>query len=283
LGGIGLADDRTTLATTACWTASVRAREHVRSDRLFSDPWAELLAGQAGAKWIAGRSEGSILPIAIRTRYFDDFLQRVARQECVRQIVLAAAGLDTRAYRLDWPAGTRIFELDQPEVFAYKEPLLIEAGVQPNCERLVVSVDMIEPWADELLSHGYQPRESSCWLLEGFLFYLPGDAIVQVLEEVISLTAAGSWMGFDVINSGMLTSDISRKWVEMQAELGAPWIGTMDDPEGFLRSRGWSVNITQAGQPDAEYGRWPYPVLPVYMPDVPHNWYATAKKTGEDN
>jgi methyltransferase (TIGR00027 family) len=273
-----LADDRITLATTAYWTASVRAREHARPDRLFSDPWAELLAGQAGAKWMAGRSEGSILPIAIRTRYFDDFLQRVARQEGVRQIVLAAAGLDTRAYRLEWPAGTRIFELDQPEVFAFKEPLLTEAGVQPNCERQVVAVDMIEPWTGELLSHGYQPSESSCWLLEGFLFYLPSDMIVQLLEEVISLTAVGSWLGFDVINSGMLTSDISRKWVEMQAELGAPWIGTMDDPEGFLRSRGFTTTLTQAGQPDAHFGRWTYPILPTQMPGVPHNWFVIAQK-----
>jgi methyltransferase (TIGR00027 family) len=261
----------------------VRAREHARHDRLFSDPWAEVLAGQAGAKWIADRSEGSTLPITIRTRYFDDFLQRVAAQEGVRQFILAAAGLDTRAYRLEWPAGTRIFELDQPEVFDYKEPLMRAAGAQPNCERQVVAVNMMEPWVEALLSHGYQPEEPSCWLLEGFLFYLPGDAIVRLLEVTISLMAVGSWLGFDVINSGMLTSDISRKWVEMQAEMGAPWIGTMDNPGDFLRASGWSVYMTQAGQPDADYERWPYPVLPVNMAGVPHNWYVTAHKNGAGN
>jgi len=93
------------LGNTAYWTAAVRALEHARPDRLFSDPWAQALAGEVGAAWIAGRSPESVVPIVLRTRYFDDFLLRIAESENIRQIVILAAGLDTRAYRLAWPEG----------------------------------------------------------------------------------------------------------------------------------------------------------------------------------
>lgn len=102
------------LGATAFWTAAVRAMENTRADRLFADPWAEALTGEVGAAWMADRTPESVIPIVLRTRYFDDFLLRVAGETSVRQFVLPAAGLDTRAFRLDWPAGTRLFELDQP-------------------------------------------------------------------------------------------------------------------------------------------------------------------------
>lgn len=109
------------LAATAYWTAAVRARESVRPDRLFEDPWAAELAGQAGAAWIAQRPEASTVPIVLRTRYFDDCLTRITQQDGLRQVVLLAAGLDTRDFRLSWPAGVRLFELDQPAVLGHKE------------------------------------------------------------------------------------------------------------------------------------------------------------------
>ncbi len=101
------------LASTACWTAAVRAMESMRGDRLFIDPWAAALAGKDGEEWIAQRTMDSLVPIIIRTRYFDDFLQCITCQQGIKQIVLMAAGLDTRAFRLNWPDGTRLIELDQ--------------------------------------------------------------------------------------------------------------------------------------------------------------------------
>jgi hypothetical protein len=85
-------------------------------------------------------------------------------------------------------------------------------------------------------------------------------------------------MGFDIINSTVLTSPWTRPWVEMQANAGAPWIGTLDDPVGFLAARGWQATLSQAGEPDANHGRWALPVLPAAMPGVPHNWLVTALK-----
>jgi methyltransferase (TIGR00027 family) len=266
------------LGLTARWTAGVRARESARADHLFEDPWAEVLTGEEGAEWLAQRPEDSTIPMAIRTRFFDDFLQDVSRRHAIRQVVLMAAGLDTRAFRLDWPDGTCLFELDQPEVLRYKEQALQAAGARPACQRRLIEADLTSPWQEKLLDGSFDPLLPSIWLLEGFLFYLPNPSITQVLDGVTGLAAPGSWVGFDIINSAMLTSTWTRPWVEMQASMGAPWIGTLDAPQEFLARRGWQATLTQAGASDANYGRWKLPVLPVMAPDLPHNWFVTAQK-----
>jgi methyltransferase (TIGR00027 family) len=264
------------LANTAAWTAAVRAMETRRPDRLFDDPYAEALAGEVGAAWIAGRTAESVAPITLRTRFFDDFLLRISAGKDLHQIVLVAAGLDTRAYRLPWPDGTRLFEIDQPAVLERKERLLLEAGAQPGCLRSVAAVDLAGDWRAALCAAGFKRDQPAGWLLEGLLFYLPSDTIVQLLEAVLELAAPGSWLGFDVVNHEMYTSQFSAQWLEMQRAAGAPWIGSMEDPAGFLTQHGWQATLTQAGQPDANYGRWPFPVYPTDMPGMPHNWFVTA-------
>lgn len=266
------------LGLTARWTAAVRARESAREDRLFNDPWAASLAGEMGMEWIESRKQQNTVTIAIRTRFFDEFLQCKTLQEPIRQVVLMASGLDTRAFRLGWPVGTILYELDQPDVLGYKDQILQSNSAQPDCTRLAIPADLAKPWKQQLLQAGFDPGRLSAWLLEGFLFYLPNESIVQILDQVTELAAPGSWMGFDINNCAMLTSPWTREWVEMQASLGAPWIGTMDDPQGFLRERGWKASLSQAGAPDANYGRWTLPVVPVMMPDMPHNWFVTAEK-----
>lgn len=266
------------LGATAAWTASVRALESKRSDALFIDPWAEALAGTKGEEWMAQRTPESVLPIVLRTRFFDDFLLQTMQQTEVRQVVLMAAGLDTRAFRLKWPEGTRLFELDQAEVIQYKEEVLQAAGAQANCMRRCVAADLSMAWEQTLVEAGFDPHQPSAWLLEGFLFYIPSESLQQVLNGVSTLTTPGSYLGFDVINGAMLTSQWTKAWVDMQAESGAPWIGVLDDPEGFLSGLGWQVAITQAGQPDAHYGRWTLPVIPTHAAGMPHNWFVTAHK-----
>ena len=266
------------LGSTARWTAAVRGKESARGDRLFDDPWAAALAGEEGAAWIEQRSADSTLPIVLRTRFFDDFLQRITSQNALQQIVLMAAGLDTRAFRLTWPEETRLFELDQPAVLKYKEQVLHTAGAQPACRRQTIEVDLTGPWIQALVEAGYDPQLPSGWLLEGFLFYLPTESIKPLLDAVTGIAAPGSWMGFDIINSNVLTSPWTRPWVEMQARSGAPWIGTLDDPGTFLAPRAWKATLTQAGAPDANHGRWTYPVIPTQMPDMPHNWFVVAEK-----
>jgi methyltransferase (TIGR00027 family) len=266
------------LGATAHWTAAVRAQESEREDPLVYDPWAAALAGEQGEAWLAGRPEGSAIPILLRTCFFDDFLQRISTEHPIRQIVLLAAGLDTRAFRLAWPEDVRLFELDQPEVLNDKEEILQATAARPNCERRVIRKDLSRPWGDALTGEGFDPKRPSAWLLEGFLFYLPSETILQILDQVTRLAAPGSWLGFDAINEVMLTSPITKSWIDMQAQLGAPWIGTLDDPEGALAALGWTATLTQAGQPDANYGRWTLPVIPVKMPGMPHNWFVTAQR-----
>lgn len=266
------------LGSTAHWTAAVRAKESMREDRLFNDPWAAALAGQEGQAWVEQRSADSVVPIVLRTRFFDDFLQRITFQNGTRQVVLLAAGLDTRAFRLNWPEQTRLFELDQPAVLQDKEQVLRSAGAQPTCIRQTIGVDLTAPWQEPLIQAGFEPHYPSGWLLEGFLFYLTNESLTYLFDEVTSLAAPGSWLGFDIINSAVLTSPWTRPWVEMQASSGAPWIGTMDDPEKFLGTRSWKATLSQAGADEANHGRWPYPVIPTTMPDMPHNWFVIAAK-----
>ncbi len=266
------------LGATSRWTAAVRAKESAREDRLFYDPWAAALAGQEGQTWIEARSEDSLVAMIVRTRFFDDALQHMAVQDAIRQVVLMAAGLDTRAFRLSWPAGTRLFELDQAPVLKYKERILDSAGAQPACERQTIEVDLTAPWQERLIRAGFDPGRPSGWLLEGFLFYLPGESLTRILDEVTGLAAPGSWLGFDIINSLTLTSPWTRQWIQMQANSGAPWIGTLDDPVGFLAARGWQASLTHPGEEGANFGRWHLPIIPRTMPDMPRNWYVIARR-----
>lgn len=264
----------TLLAATAYWTAAVRANESARKDALFRDPWASVLAGSAGAAWMAERTPESVLPIVLRTRYFDDFLA----QSRLEQVVLLAAGLDTRAYRLDWLASTCVYEIDQASVLDYKAEILKTAGAELRCSRRGIPADLADNWQEELLEAGFDPQKPSAWLLEGFLFYIPNELIIQVLHSLSSLSAPGSQLGFDIINSTVLTSPYTKAWVELQARAGAAWIGSFDDPESYLDLLGWHAALTQAGQPDAHYGRWTLPVYPTKMAGMPHNWFVTAVK-----
>ena len=269
---------KATLSATARWIAAARAGESARGDRLFNDPWAEALAGKEGLRWQEQRTQDSLASILLRTRFFDDFLRRTTEEQVIRQIVLLAAGLDTRAFRLSWPEGTRVFELDRPSVLREKERVLRSARAQPACQRRAIGADLTKAWQEKLVRAGFDLGSPSCWLMEGFLFYLSGEKLRKLLDQVARLAVSGSWMGFDIINGVMLTSALTRQWVQMQAASGAPWIGTLDDPAGFLSERGWKAVLTQAGQPDANHGRWPFPVIPTLMPDMPHNWFVTAHK-----
>jgi methyltransferase (TIGR00027 family) len=142
-----------------------------------------------------------------------------------------------------------------------------------------VAADLVSDWPVALTAAGFSYDRPTAWLLEGLLFYLAPDLLRRVLTSVSTLSAAGSWLGFDIVNAAVLTNDWTRPWVEMQAAAGAPWLGTMEDPRAELAHLGWTASLSQAGQPDADYGRWSLPVLPPAMPGVPHHWFVTAERT----
>jgi methyltransferase (TIGR00027 family) len=275
--------DLAAIARTARWTAAVRAHETARVDRLFRDPWAIQLAGADGDAWWHGLSpqqrDGAAIFQPIRTRFFDELLERATAQDRIRQVILLAAGLDTRAFRLTWPEGMRLFELDQPNVLAEKARLLGEAGARPTCERIAVGVDLLAPsWPDQLSTAGFEPGERGVWLLEGLLVYLEEDAVLQVLDQVSALAAPGSRMGFDVLNRAMLTATWRRDPQDEMRRMGVHQRSAMDEPAAVLGQRGWRVTVVQPGEETANYGRWPFPVPPRGQPDFPRSFLVTAER-----
>ncbi len=274
--------DNEQLGLTARWTALARAEESQREDALFHDPWAAALAGEIG-RWEELEMSEEIQKalrsmLTVRTRFFDDFLQRTAIEQKIQQVVLIAAGLDARAFRLPWPEQTRLFELDQPQVLEYKEQILAVSGAKAACERKIVKIDLRDDWMGALKDAGFDAGQSSVWLLEGLLPYLSSDAVERLFDRITALSAAQSWMSFDEVNEAWLTSELVRPVVNLIERVGIFWQSAMDDPQAFLEKRGWSASVIQPGEEGANYGRWPYPVIPRSVPDVPHSWLVVAQK-----
>ena len=272
------------VAPTSRWMAAAGARESERADRLFDDPLAASLAGPEGFDWLermqpAGGSDGPGLYAVIRTRFFDDFLLDACERSGVRQVVLAAAGLDTRAFRLDWPSGTRLYEMDLPEVLDAKDAVIEAAGARESCERRTVRVDLKEEtWPEALLAAGYKAEETSVWFIEGLLFYLPEAAVHGLLDKVTTLAAPGSLLGLDLMNRNLLFSPMAWPQLAALARRGARGRFGTNVPEALLAGHGWEADVTQPGEAGANYGRWTRPVAPREIPGVPRSFLVKARR-----
>jgi methyltransferase (TIGR00027 family) len=185
----------------------------------------------------------------------------------VRQVVLLAAGMDARAFRLNWPSGTRLYELDRPEVLAAKDEVLAQAGARPACERRAIGVDLGHPsWSEALSEAGYRAREPS----------VCETAVRNLLGLAATLAAPGSLLGLDLVNRHLLNSPATRPLLEAFARRGAAGRFGTNDPEGLLAAHGWAAEATQAGEWGANYGRWPYPVSLRGRPVVPRIFFVRA-------
>ncbi|WP_151727247.1 class I SAM-dependent methyltransferase [Thermogemmatispora aurantia] len=249
------------ISVTAFLKAAARAVESQRPDRLFDDPWAALLASREGFS-ILEKGEDRGASIVVRTHYFDEWLQRLTHEEGLRQIVLPAAELDRRAFRLSWPPATRFFELDLPAVVLYKEARLQVHQAQPRCQRTILAVDLTSSnWENQLQQAGFQPALPSVWLVEGLFFYLPLEQTRQLLARLSRLAAPGSWLGFDAIQSAMLPSPLTSSRIQLTKKNGAPWIGAIDDPVALLASLGWQASFVPNARTGYEYGRAIFPFI----------------------
>lgn len=203
-------DIATSVGTTAVMVAAARAAETDRPDPLIRDPYAKLLVSEAGTGVWENMLDGSLLDKveeidpeaaavfqhmrsyqAVRTHFFDaHFIGAVAAG--VRQVVILASGLDSRAYRLDWPAGSTVYEIDQPKVLAYKSATLAATGATPSADRREVPIDLRQDWPAALIGAGFDPKAPTAWLAEGLLMYLPADAQDRLFTQITQLSAPGS-------------------------------------------------------------------------------------------
>lgn len=203
-------DIASSVGATAVMVAAARAAETARPDALIDDPYAKVLVEGAGAgswDYIAdhafvsqvSQSDPDVATMfehmgnyqAVRTHFFDAFFA-AAVDGGIRQIVILASGLDSRAFRLPWPAGTTVFEIDQPKVLEYKSATLAAHGVHPSAERREVAIDLRQDWPAELIAAGFNPGCPTAWLAEGLLMYLPADAQDRLFAQLTALSAPGS-------------------------------------------------------------------------------------------
>lgn len=198
-------DITTSVGSTALFVATARALEAKKPEPLVVDPYAELFCRAVGGSWadvLDGNAPDHELLSddfgqhfvnfqAARTKYFDAYFHRVAAAGA-RQVVILAAGLDSRAYRLPWPDGTTVYELDQPQVLDFKREVLAEHGVQPRAQRREVAVDLRDDWSTALQDNGFDPTQFSAWIAEGLLIYLPAAAQEQLFTGIDALASLGS-------------------------------------------------------------------------------------------
>ncbi len=262
------------IAATARWTAAVRARESQRQDRLFDDPLAAALAGEEGfARLDAEPEVARENPfIVIRTRFFDDWARRVTASG-LRQVVLVAAGMDTRAFRLPWPPGTILWELDRSHVLELKQSLLDEVKALPGCDRRPVNVDLASSgWPVQLRDAGFDMASPSAWLAEGFFQYLEAEDVERVLAAIAPLAVPGSRFGLDLLSQDFLQHEWMQPYLRELERQGTPWRFGTNSPESLLAAHGWRATVTEPGSEGAHFGRWPWPVLPREQPGWPRSF-----------
>lgn len=266
------------IGKTSLLVAAMRAVESKRPDiasRLFTDPFAENLAGPEGFALLnkAIEASGDQPAIAIRTRYMDDRIKE-ALSKGYRQIVMLAAGMDARAYRLEFPAGTKLFEVDRKEVLNYKQEKLGDA--KPLCERHTIATDLRQEWKNLLVNAGFKPKEKTIWMTEGLLMYLDEADVHTVIEKINQLASKGDILLFDILSRTLLEAPFMKNQLAFLASIGAPWLFGSNDPAAFMRSFGWQATLTQNGEvaPD----RWPFPVIPLSVSNVPRGFYVEATK-----
>lgn len=264
------------VGATALGVAASRAAETAGNEPLIRDEFARILVSSAGPAWarltdpeltwLDGDEHGrrahriGIDYQAVRTHFFDEYFDN-AVQAGIRQVVILAAGLDSRAYRLNWPDGTAVYEIDQPKVLEYKTGVLQQHGAAPTASRRPVPVDLRDDWPAALASAGFDRTRPTAWLAEGLLPYLPSDAQDRLFEMVTALSAPGSQVAIEAF--GMNSRSNSQRWLRMRERLGLDvnvQALTYHEPDRsdaaqWLTDHGWRVQTVDNREEMARLGR----------------------------
>ncbi|MBV2355727.1 SAM-dependent methyltransferase [Streptomyces sp. J2-1] len=265
---------------TAQWTAAARALETERGDRAaFLDPYARTLAAPRGFELLEKNRGGGLTAfIAIRTRYLDDTVRRTLADGAVRQVVLVAAGMDTRAFRLDWPDEATVYEVDLPALLAEKRRRLAGLDARPRVTRREVAADLRGPWLPTLEEAGFDRTRPVLWIVEGLMFFLTPDQADGVLRTLGSASAPGSRLAVDLVSQALLRSPFSREFRRGLEADGTPWLFGTDEPEDYLTARGWRpTDVREPGEPDATHADWPFTVQPRERRGPSRSWLIRAE------
>jgi methyltransferase (TIGR00027 family) len=270
------------VGATALSVAAARAVETATAQPLIRDPFAYVLVSSAGKSWARLASDLEWIGDdeygrrshrlscdyqAVRTHFFDTYFADAVATG-IRQVVILAAGLDSRAYRLDWPAGTTVYEIDQPQVVEYKTATLESAGAAPKATRRTVPIDLREDWPAALADAGFDRAQPTAWLAEGLLPYLPAEAQDRLFEMLTELSAPGSQVGVEAFSLG--TGDPERRraarrvrFERMRDRLGLDInVETLTyqesgraDAAEWLTAHGWQVSTVSNADEMARLGR----------------------------
>ena len=298
------------VGATALGVAAARAAETESANPLISDPFARVFLNAAGEgmwNWFAApdlpaeiveaepdlqrRMQGMVDYMAARTSFFDQFFLEATRAG-VHQVVILAAGLDSRAWRLPWPDGTTVYELDQPRVLEFKSATLRENGAQPRCNLVHVPVDLRHDWPSALRRAGFDPSAPSAWSAEGLLPFLPAAAQELLFERVQALSAGRSRIAVEAPGPDFLDEAAQNRQREtmqrvrdlmakLEPERDLPDVQDLwyfeerEDVDAWLRRHGWDVTVTPAEELMAGYDRRP----PQDVEDAnPKTLFVTAQR-----
>lgn len=267
-------DLASSVGATATMVAAQRALSH--REGLIDDPYAEPLVRAVGVDFFTRVLDGSITfedvdpsftlrmaaeGMAVRTRWFDQMFLDAASSG-VRQAVILAAGLDARAYRLPWPEGSVVYEVDQPEVIAFKTTTLAELGASPTAIHRTVAIDLREDWPSALRDSGFDPSQPTAWSAEGLLIYLPSDAQDRLFDDITALSAPGSHLATEFVPDVAAFVDVrSKELSDRMRQFGSDiemsdlvYTGKRSHVIDYLRGIGWSVSASPMREAHAANG-----------------------------
>ena len=269
-------DLASSVGATATMVAAARAVVSREDDPLIVDPFAEPLVRAVGIDFFVrlldgdldlDDPEGGMLPamtaiMAVRTRFFDDFFVDATRAG-IGQAVILASGLDARAYRLPWPAGTVVYELDQPDVIAAKTAAMRAIGAEAPVERRTVSVDLRDDWPAALRATGFDDSAPAAWSAEGLLAYLPPQAQDRLFDEITALSAPGSRLATEfhpdgATSIGQAAGTMTKSWRDHGFDVDLSQLfysGERNAVTDYLAAHGWDVSATRRAEMFASFGR----------------------------
>lgn len=270
-------DLATSVGATATMVAAARALATREPDALIDDPYADALVRAVGIEFLVKLLDGEIpsgddgdggaaalmtVMMAVRTRFFDDFFVDACASGA-RQAVILASGLDSRAYRLPWPDGTVVYELDRPEVIDAKSATMADIGATPTCDRRSVAADLREDWPAALRRSGFDASAPTAWSAEGLLVYLPPEAQDHLFDDVTALSAVGSRLATEYHVDG--GAGLRARTAAMRQAWGAhgfgvdfedlTYSGERRPVVDYLSERGWRVSARIKPEVFAHYGR----------------------------